>query len=121
MITFLNKLRRYIEKGDEIKGPKVPKLEPYHLNKEWMKMKNIHIVITYLVYFALYNTTGEKKDIVTIRWRIYEKYTTWELHGEVVDHFSGDNTSERNEDEVGHDENEVNMLEYAYSVVDMME
>lgn len=29
MIKFLNKSRRYVQEGDEIKGPKIAKLEVY--------------------------------------------------------------------------------------------
>ena len=46
-----------------------------------------------------------------LMWDIYEKYTTSEFHSESVECSVDDNTSDRNEDESGYDENKVNMLE----------
>ncbi|KAJ8420580.1 hypothetical protein Cgig2_010961 [Carnegiea gigantea] len=54
-----------------------------------------------------------------LRCGIYEKYTTWEFHGESVDQFDEDNCRENNENEGGYDSDEVNMLEDACGVASM--
>ena len=50
---------------------------------------------------------------------IYEKYTTSKFHGESVDQFNEDNSSENNENEGGYDNSEVNMLKDACGVASM--
>ncbi|XP_048502914.2 uncharacterized protein LOC104883277 [Beta vulgaris subsp. vulgaris] len=53
-----------------------------------------------------------------LKWGMYENYTTWELHGEIVDNLDGGQTILDIPDieGAGHDDSEVNMLEDAFGV-----
>ncbi|KAJ8432324.1 hypothetical protein Cgig2_014311 [Carnegiea gigantea] len=116
------------------------------LNKEWMKLNRsscdyIDGVDAFL-NFSFRDVREEEKNTLTIRCpcdkrrnlllktrlevrfdllrcRIYEKYTTWEFHGESVDQFDEDNCREDNKNEGGYDSDEVNMLEDACGVAGM--
>ena len=46
-----------------------------------------------------------------LKWGIYEKYMTWEFHGESVNQFNIDNFSESNENKGGYDSDGANILE----------
>uniref|UniRef100_A0A803NDN4 DUF4216 domain-containing protein n=1 Tax=Chenopodium quinoa TaxID=63459 RepID=A0A803NDN4_CHEQI len=51
---------------------------------------------------------------------MYANYTTWELHGEIVNHYNGGHISEISDIEgIGHNDSEVNMLEDAFGVPSM--
>uniref|UniRef100_A0A803LSW0 Transposase-associated domain-containing protein n=1 Tax=Chenopodium quinoa TaxID=63459 RepID=A0A803LSW0_CHEQI len=55
-----------------------------------------------------------------LKWGLYANYTTWELHGEIVNHSNGGHISEISDIEgIGHNDSEVNMLEDAFGVPSM--